>query len=56
MAAWCPAGDDQRAITGAAVTRPCAATVATSSASHPPAKSNREKNTSRASSTDFICK
>ena len=53
MAAWCAAGEDLRAITGAAVTRPAAAVTGTSSASMV-CGSNRANQSSRASSNDFM--
>ena len=54
MAAWWAAGEDQRAMAGAAVTRPRAAAVAISSGGSMAARSNRDKKISRAFSGDSM--
>ena len=54
MAAWWTAGEDLRAITGAAVTRPRAPVTGTTSAPAIASKSNRDNHNSRASAKDFM--
>ena len=54
MAAWWAAGEDLRAMTGAAVTRPAAAVTGTASAAAMASTSNRDNHNSRASANDFM--
>jgi hypothetical protein len=56
MAAWWAAGDDLRAMTGPAVTRPAAAVTETSSAPAMESTSNRDNQSSRAAASDFMLK